>query len=106
MSTRPAIRALMHETVHVAALVTRDAYGAPQYTPAVPTLARIAYGTKAMIARDGRETVSRGTIYLPSEATVGIDDQLTLPDGTTATPLDVRAVADLDGSHHHTEVVF
>lgn len=105
MSTRPAIRRMMTQSVEVEAFLSRDAYGTPSYASMLTAPARVEYRTRVIRARDGREVVARATVYLPHSVTVGGDDRLTLPDGSTATPLDVRPVTDLDGSLHHVEVL-
>lgn len=104
MSTRPAVRRLMTESVDIDAFLSRDAYGSPSYASTITAPARIEYRTQVIRGRDGRDVVARATVYLPDFVTVGSDDRLTLPDGSTATPLDVRPVTDLDGTLHHVEV--
>ena len=91
------------DTVKVEAVTGINDYGALSYSAAPSThKAYIQAGNRLVVGPDGREVVSRATIFvLSTSAAIGVQDRITLS-GSTDTPriLNVDVLRDVDGQHH------
>lgn len=93
---------LMPRTITHAAVVSRDAYGKPTYGTATYYRARVTRQTKRVRSRvSGEDAISDTTIWvggvIPS---LGIDDRITLHDGSTPILINWEAPEDETGEHH------
>lgn len=93
---------LASTTVQVAPLSTTvNDYGTPSYSAASTFDAVVEDVVRLVTAPDGREEVSRTTVYvLSSSAAVGVQDRITLPNGATPRILNVATLDDDEGQHH------
>ena len=90
------------DTVKVEAVVGINDYGALSYSTAPSThKAYIQAGNRLVVGPDGKEVVSRATIFvLSTSASIGVQDRLTMPSGNTPRILNVDQLNDVDGQHH------
>ncbi|MFW6079000.1 MAG: hypothetical protein ACODAE_05225 [Gemmatimonadota bacterium] len=102
MSLDPQLLDLAPHSVTVNAFSTRDADGAATYSTAGSTYSALVDETPRRIrTAAGEEVVSAATVYLLStSADIGVQDKLTLPDGSTPKILRTAEHADEDGTHH------
>jgi len=96
---------LMAQTVTIAPFSGTSAYGATTYGAAVSYGARVIYKSKLIRTPDGAEKVARGQVWLATVNAISVQDQITLPDGTTPVILTVEQIPDENGPHH-TKVYF
>jgi hypothetical protein len=106
MALEPALLAMMTQTVQHAALSGRDAYGAPLYAAASGYAARVVGTHRRLRDAAGSETVARHVAYVAMSGTIGPEDRLTLPDGSTPPVLQVDQFTDETGGVHHTRILF
>ena len=87
---------------HTPASTTRTSYGAVQYSTAVTTYpAVVEWGNRLVVNFQGREEVSRATVYvMSSSASIGVQDLVTLPYDTAARMIVALPVNDDEGLHH------
>ena len=97
---------LLNQTVTVKALSSRDSYGKPTYGAGTSYSARVSFKARLIRGADDRLHQARGEVWLQSNVAVALDDQITLPDGTTPPILAVERAADEDGTVHHTKIIF
>jgi len=81
-----------------------NAYGEPQYGAAVQYSAFVQRKTKLVRDRMGQEVVSTAQVYLDGSVDVGIQDRITLPDGSQPVILSIEALSDETGNTHHKVV--
>jgi hypothetical protein len=97
---------MMSDTVTLAAVSSRDAYGKPSYGTARSYSARVVYKQTRIVNRtNGQDAIATGVVWVGGTPTIGIDDRMTLPDGTTPVILNWERPTDEDGAHH-TKVYF
>lgn len=103
----PLPRALLREfrqrLVH-RPLIGRDAYGQPQYGTPIRIQARLVPGHGVIRDAFGREQTPRHVGYLATTLVIGVEDQLTWPDGSTPPVLRVDRYE--DPRLPHTRVLF
>lgn len=87
-------------TVTIASYSARGTYGLRTFGTAVSFKARVIEKNQRVLAPDGTERVARGTVWVQGIPTVTVEDQITLPDGTTPTILSIERFPDEDGAHH------
>ena len=92
----------MPETVTHAEFAGRstDGYGAPIYGTPANFRARVLENPHLVTTREGAEVMARGVVWVATATTIGPEDQITLPDGTTPPIVAVDRVSDQDGTHH------
>jgi hypothetical protein len=92
---------IMVDTITIAAVSTRDAYGKHTWG-AVSTIpnCRVQTGNHKIIDSTGAETIAAGMVYVPGSPTLGLFDKVTLPDGSQPPVLVVDRVGDESGSNH------
>lgn len=73
---------LMPLTVVVEPFVTRDQAGVATYGTAVSYRARVNNKAHNVIGPDGQMVLASGTVWLATTSSIGVDDRVTLPDGT------------------------
>ena len=90
------------DTVKVEAAAGINDYGALSYSAAPTThAAYVEAGNRLVVGPDGREVVSRATVYvLSTSASIGVQDRLTMPGGDIPRILNVDVLNDTDGQHH------
>lgn len=71
------------------------AHGAP-----TPYRARVLYRARLVRDRNGKQTVSRGEVWIASPLHVGLQDKIVLPDGTTPNILAAELLTDEAGPSH------
>ena len=93
---------MTNETVTVKSPSGYSKYGAPTFgaeSTAIP--ARHEIYTRRIVDSNGVECVSSGTLFvLSTTATIGVDDQITLSDGSTPEIARVEIHKDQEGQHH------
>ena len=87
---------------HTPASTSWTGYGAPQYSTATETYpARVEWGSRLVLNAQGREQVSRATVYvMSSSANIGVQDRVVLPSDTNARMIAANPVHDDEGQHH------
>ncbi|WP_207456064.1 hypothetical protein [Azospirillum sp. SYSU D00513] len=89
---------LMPDVVEHAPANGHDVYGAPSYGPASTYRARVAYRSRLVRDRNGDTVAARGSAWLAGAPVVGLDDRVTLPDGTSPPLLAVDRLTDERGA--------
>jgi hypothetical protein len=102
----PELLSLLTQTVQHAALSGRDAYGQPLYAAASGYAARIVGTHRRLRDAAGSEKVARHVAYVAMSGTIGPEDRVALPDGSTPPVLQVDQFPDETGAVHHTRVWF
>lgn len=101
MSLDPLLAELMVDTITLAGVSSKDAYGKRTWGSATTiTNCRVQSGTHKIVDGNGAEIVAEGTVYVPNAPTVTVNSKLTLPDGSTPPILLVDRVGDERGAHH------
>lgn len=97
---------MMADTVTLAAVASRDAYGRPTFSSTTSYAARVVYKQTRIVNRtNGQDSIATGVIWICGTPTLGIDDQITLPNGSTPVILNWELLPDENGAHH-TKVYF
>ena len=78
----PALLDMLTETITLQAFVGQDAYGKPQYGPAVQHPARVAYRVTTLTNAQGQERTSTSVVYLNGDVVITVKDRLVLPDNS------------------------
>lgn len=89
----------LQATVTHRAVVSRDAYNKPTYDNAGAGTSRtclLEYQTRSIRQVDGTEKLSIAKLTFPRPLTIGLDDKMTLPDGTSCLVIGVSGLADPD----------
>ncbi|MBC7340893.1 MAG: hypothetical protein H5U02_00305 [Clostridia bacterium] len=92
------------QTVTVEPFSGTNAYSEPVYGAPVTYSAFVQRKTKLVRDRTGREVVSTAQVYLDGSVNVGVQDRITLPDGSQPVVLSVEVLPDETGSAHHKVV--
>ena len=101
----PALVAMLTDTLLVAPLTGRDAYGAPSYGPQVSVKGRVEKSLVTQFTPQGRQVVQETRISMDGTAPVTEGSQLTLPDSTVHLVQKFAVVEDEQGNIDHFEVV-
>jgi hypothetical protein len=99
-----AIKSMLQDTVLIAPYVGQDAYGAPTYGPAVPTLARIERHFMTQLTTTGAQLVEETVLWVDADAVIDERSKLTLPDGRTVPIEGLKPVQDENGVLDHFHV--
>jgi hypothetical protein len=91
---------LMVDTVLVAKLSARSAYGDRTYGADVSYEARVVVQNKMVRTQQGDEVVSRSHAYIFGAPGITVDDRVTLADGSQPVLLSVEQFPDENGAHH------
>ena len=103
----PALRSMLTETIIHAAYVGRDAYGVSTFTSPVTHKARIEYVTRRFRNVAGDEMMSRAIVYVDGTVVVGLQDKMTLSDGTSPKIQRVDMWTDpMTGQTDHRKIYF
>jgi hypothetical protein len=101
MSLEASLQQLMVETVTVAPVTAKDAYGKRTWGTATTfSSCRVQTGNYKVLDSNGQEKVSEGRVYFPNKPTITLNDKITLPDGSTPPILSVDFFGDERGDHH------
>lgn len=101
MSLDALLAELMVDTVTIAAVSSKDAYGKRTWGSATTYPAcRVQSGDHKVLDLAGQEKVATGRVYIPNAPTVTLNDRLVLPDGSVPPILAVDRLADERGAHH------
>lgn len=101
MSLDSPLAELMVDTVTIAAVSTKDAYGKRAWSsPTTFTGCRVQQGDHKILDSLGQEKVANGRVYLANAPTVTLNDKLTLPDGSSPPILAISRLRDERGAHH------
>jgi len=93
-----------NQTVTIEPFAGVNVYGEPQYGAAVQYSAFVQHRTRLVRDRTGQGIISTAQVYLDGSVNVGIQDRITLPDGSQPTILSIEALPDETGSTHHKVV--
>lgn len=101
MAIETLLTDLMVQTITIAAVSGKDAYGKRAWSTAtsIPNC-RVQTGTHKVLDTAGQETVAEGKVYVPNHPSVTVNSKLTLPDGTSPPILAVDTFGDERGNHH------
>jgi hypothetical protein len=99
-----ALAAMLTDTITHVPYMSQDAYGKPVYGAPRVYPARIEYQVRRVVDPTGQEKVSRSRVFLDGAVTIGLRDQILLPDGSTAPILTLYSPREVDGSLSHHEV--
>lgn len=92
---------LMIESISVAAVASKDAYGKRTWgSPSTISNCRVQTGDHKILDSLGQEKVANGRIYVPGAPTLTLNDKITLPDGSSPPILSIERFGDENGSHH------
>ena len=97
---------LMNQTVSHAEFAGRSEYGVPTYGSSVEYSARVVYKQKFIRKADGSEVLSQGQVWLQSNVVATVEDEITLPDGSTPPILAIERFSDETTDFHHTKIYF
>lgn len=94
-----------HQTVSVLHATTSwDVNGIAVTSTAVSYTVLIQYNTRAVINSEGKQQASNVQILFAANTTIGIDDIITLPDGTSPTIISIEKQTDFDGNREYVKV--
>ena len=101
MSVSPLLTELMVDSITVAAVSAKDAYGKRTWGSAT-TLSncRVQSGDHKILDSLGQEKVATGRVYIAGSPTLTLNDKITLPDGSQPPVLAIDRLGDENGSHH------
>lgn len=101
MSIDPLLTELMVDSITVAAVSAKDAYGKRTWGSAT-TLSncRVQSGDHKILDSLGQEKVATGRVYIAGAPTLTLNDKITLPDGSQPPVLAIDRFGDENGSHH------
>jgi hypothetical protein len=109
MAIDPEFKPLMQEVVKVFLSASVNKYGKRIHAsgPSGVFDARLIYDTVQSFDSEGREVVQTGRaiIYGPA-ASVTVDHQIELPDGTKPRIISVDTITDETGADHHSVIRF
>lgn len=97
---------LMNQVVSHAESASVGEYGGHAFGSAVDYSARVVYKSKLIRQKDGSEVLSRGVIWFQTNIDISVEDEVTLPDGSTPPLLMVDRYSDETNDFHHTKVFF
>lgn len=100
----------MRQTVTVETHGERDDYGAPTYNdPVSVPNSRVVYKEFWLRKPNGSEVLAKGMVWLGTYMRIGVEDKITLPDGTSHPILQSESYSDEAAASdvaHHTKVIF
>ena len=79
--------------------VIRDGYGKPTYLPAATYPARVEGKNQIVRTANGDERASTTQVTLAGGPTIGAEDRLTLPDGSSPGIVAIATVPGASGTH-------
>jgi hypothetical protein len=97
---------LFTQTLTVNAISARNLYGDPAYSTTATTYPCRVDGFQHLVkAGDGRDVIARTVAYVGTTSTggtpsIGLQDKVTLPDGTIPKILSIDTFRDLSGLNH------
>lgn len=91
---------LFPQTVTIASLSSRAAYGKQTFGSATSYSARVVDKAQKIRDPDGQEVLARTVVWVQGTPTVTPQDRITLPDGTTPPILNAEKYPDESGDHH------
>lgn len=101
MTIDAALLEIMVDTITIAGVATRDAYGKRTWSSATTvTHCRVQTGAHKVTDTEGTEVIASGKVYVPGSPTLTLYDKVTLPDGTQPPIITVDRVGDEIGSNH------
>lgn len=101
MAIDSALTALMVQSITIAAVATKDAYGKRTWGSASTiNQCRVQTGDHKVLDSTGQEKVANGRVYVPGAPTLTLNDKMTLPDGSSPPILAINRFGDENGSHH------
>lgn len=95
----------MNQTVKIAPFSARTAEGRDTYGSDVTVAARVQPYTRMMRRSDGEELKPSAKIFVEASVSVGLHDQVTLPDGTKLPVLEVSTSYGAYGPSHKVVIV-
>ena len=105
MATSSALDAqfknLMPATVQVVASGTKNNYGEISYGATTSYSARVEKKQRMLRTDSGESLKSETAVYVYGDASLALDSQLTLPDGTVRVIYAIDTVTDETGNVHH-----
>jgi hypothetical protein len=100
-----ALREMLTDTITVAPVLSRDAYGVTTYGPAVSRPARIQRRMLTLFGATGRQIVPSTKIVLDGDVPISDMDQITLDDGTQPPIQGIETYTDEQGNLDHYTVL-
>lgn len=93
---------LMPHTITHRTFAARDAYGKAVFSGSGTSYrARVSYETKRTVSRvSGQDALANGVVWIAGTPTLKLDDEITLPDGTTPPIINWEMISDENGPHH------
>ena len=87
---------------HQALSTVLNVYASPSFSTATSTYqAHLEFGDHLVVTPSGKEEVASAVIFvLSSSASIGLQDKVTLADGTIPRLLRVENLTDDEGQHH------
>ena len=102
-----ALKWMCRETIQHAPATGQDDYGAPTYGARVSHPAYVEYVTRRFVNAQGQEIMSKAIVYVDGTVTVGMQDQITLSNGTLPAIQRIEAWTDPQtGQRDHVKVWF
>ena len=96
---------MMPFSIGIKSHLSFDAYGEKTYGTLISYPGRIQNKRRKIIDREGHEVISETTLYLGTTATIGMEDQITLPSGYLPLHpeiLSIKREADENGAYATT----
>jgi hypothetical protein len=101
MAIESLLTDLMVQSITIAAVSSKDAYGKRTWgSPSTINQCRVQSGDHKVLDSLGQEKVANGRVYVPGAPTLTLNDKITLPDGSTPPILAISRLSDERGSHH------
>lgn len=91
---------LFGATIEHAPATGFNAYSDPVYGTPTPYRARVLYRARLVRDRNGQQSISRGEVWIAAPLHVGLQDRITLPDGTTPNLIAAELLSDEAGPSH------
>ena len=94
-----------HQSITIAQVTTEwDDYGNPIPAASTTKTCLIQFNTRKVMSAQGEEKVSNCQILFTSASTIGIDDIITLPDGSQPRIISIEKTVDFDGNTEYLKV--
>lgn len=94
-----------HQSITISQATTAwDDYGNPVTSASTTKTALVQFTTRKVVTAQGEEKVSNCQILLTSASTIGIDDVITLSDGSQPRILSIEKTVDFDGNTEYIKV--
>lgn len=91
---------LFAATIEHAPATGFNGYGEPSFGTGKLYPARVVYRGRMVRAANGDQTISRGEVWIAGTPFVGLNDRITLPDGTAPLILSFEMLTDEAGPSH------